>query len=142
MKSANPHAAPMDDYAWEVAEGTNHESWLERNFLWLLFSFRGRIPRLAYWAASLVILIAYCGGTLAATRFIKDLEVQQLVTGLMSLPLLWTSLAIQIKRWHDRDKSGWWFFICFIPIIGGLWTFIELGFCRGTYGPNSYGDET
>ncbi len=22
--------------------------------------------------------------------------------------LLWVSLAVSVKRWHDRDKSGWW----------------------------------
>jgi uncharacterized membrane protein YhaH (DUF805 family) len=142
MKSANPQAVALDDYGWEVAEETERDSWLNRNFLWLLFSFQGRIPRLAYWAASTIVVIAYCGGQLAATRFVKDTQSLQIISGLMSLPLLWTSLAIQIKRWHDRDKSGWWFFICLIPIIGGIWSFIELGCLRGTYGPNSYGTET
>jgi len=49
-------------------------------------------------------------------------------------------MVIQIRRWHDRDKSGWWVFIGFIPIIGPLWTLIELGFLPGTPGPNHYGE--
>ena len=57
----------------------------------------------------------------------------------MYIPMLWISVAVQCKRWHDRDKSGWWFLINFIPIIGPLWAFIELGCLRGTMGPNLYG---
>jgi uncharacterized membrane protein YhaH (DUF805 family) len=64
----------------------------------------------------------------------------------MSLPLiilflllLWPSICLYAKRWHDRDKSGWWSLIGLIPIIGGLWMLIELGFLRGTDGPNRFG---
>ena len=57
------------------------------------------------------------------------------------LPLSWwVSLAISVKRWHDRGKSGWWVLIGFIPIIGGLWALIETGFLGGDPGPNQYGD--
>lgn len=54
---------------------------------------------------------------------------------------LWGGLALAIKRWHDRDKSGWWVLINFVPIIGGLWSLIETGFLRGTPGPNRFGNE-
>lgn len=43
------------------------------------------------------------------------------------------------KRWHDRNKSGWWNLISFIPIAGPIWAFIELGFLKGTPGANLYG---
>ncbi|MDK1017721.1 MAG: DUF805 domain-containing protein, partial [Actinomycetota bacterium] len=43
------------------------------------------------------------------------------------------------KRWHDRDKSGWWMLIAFVPIIGGLWAFIETGLLQGTESDNQYG---
>jgi uncharacterized membrane protein YhaH (DUF805 family) len=52
---------------------------------------------------------------------------------------IWGGLAISIKRWHDRGKSGWWIFIGAIPIIGGLWVLIETGFLEGDPGPNQYG---
>jgi uncharacterized membrane protein YhaH (DUF805 family) len=57
-----------------------------------------------------------------------------------ALILIWSNIAIQVKRWHDRDKSGWWMFIAFIPIIGGIWTFVETGLLAGTDGPNRFGD--
>lgn len=48
---------------------------------------------------------------------------------------------MQIKRWHDLDKSGWWVLINFIPIVGGLWCLVECGFLKGTVGPNRFGPD-
>jgi len=62
-----------------------------------------------------------------------------LTGGLLCLVLVWPSLAIQVKRWHDRNKTGWMVLINFIPIIGFFWTLIECGFLDGTPGPNKYG---
>ncbi len=53
--------------------------------------------------------------------------------------IIYVSLAIQIKRWHDRNKSGWWVFINAIPYIGIVWSLLELGFPVGTSGPNRFG---
>jgi uncharacterized membrane protein YhaH (DUF805 family) len=53
----------------------------------------------------------------------------------------WPSLAIYVKRWHDRGKSGWWVLIVFVPIIGYLWLLIECGFLAGDDGPNEYGPD-
>lgn len=49
--------------------------------------------------------------------------------------------ALQIKRWHDRDKSGLWMLIVFVPFIGVLWSLIELGFLRGSAGRNRFGPD-
>ena len=60
------------------------------------------------------------------------------VAGLASI---YPIIALYAKRWHDRGKSGWWTLIGLIPIIGGLWILIELGFLKGTYGSNQYGPD-
>ena len=52
---------------------------------------------------------------------------------------IYPQFAIMTKRWHDRGKSGWWWLISFVPIIGGLWMMIELGFLPGEDGTNDYG---
>lgn len=57
------------------------------------------------------------------------------------IALIWVSFALPIKRWHDRNKSGWWILIAFIPVIGAVWALIENGCLRGTEGRNSYGDD-
>jgi uncharacterized membrane protein YhaH (DUF805 family) len=49
------------------------------------------------------------------------------------------AIALYAKRWHDRNKSGWWTLIGFVPIIGAIWIIVELGCLRGTEGANTYG---
>lgn len=39
--------------------------------------------------------------------------------------IVWiATLALQIRRLHDTDRSGWWVFLPIIPFIGGIWLFI------------------
>ena len=49
------------------------------------------------------------------------------------------AILVYIKRFHDRDKSGWWMLIVLIPIVGAIWLLVELGFLPGTPGPNRFG---
>jgi uncharacterized membrane protein YhaH (DUF805 family) len=100
----------------------------------LLFSFEGRARRSAYLMWFVICFIATVVAQLAAGS--PDNFTPQLV---LVLILLWPSLAIAIKRFHDRDKSGWWVLISLIPIIGPIWLLIELGFLPGTPGTNRFG---
>ena len=61
-----------------------------------------------------------------------------LVYGTLAV-FVWPMSALAAKRWHDRDKSGMYVFIYFLPFIGPLWTLIEPGFLSGTNGPNRFG---
>jgi uncharacterized membrane protein YhaH (DUF805 family) len=45
------------------------------------------------------------------------------------------------KRCHDRDRSGWFQLISLIPLIGSIWLLVEVGFLRGTPGPNRFGPD-
>jgi len=51
----------------------------------------------------------------------------------------WASLALTVKRWHDRGKSGAWALLGLIPIVGWTWQGIKCGFLEGTLGPNRFG---
>jgi uncharacterized membrane protein YhaH (DUF805 family) len=75
------------------------------------------------------------------------------------IPLLVSSVFVGIKRLHDRDKSGWWLLVFYLlpavlqmmtnqSMIFGLvgaaiyiWALVELGFLRGTIGPNRFGPD-
>ena len=65
--------------------------------------------------------------------------VMGVVALLVLIVAFWISLAIAVKRWHDRGKSGWWVLIALVPVIGGFWYIIECGFLKGTTGANAYG---
>ncbi len=45
------------------------------------------------------------------------------------------------KRWHDRNRSGWWSLLLLVPVIGWIWVFISLGCRDGSRGPNRFGPD-
>jgi uncharacterized membrane protein YhaH (DUF805 family) len=64
-----------------------------------------------------------------------------LITLVIFIVSVWIGLAVQIKRWHDRDKSGWWALMNLVPIVGQIWVLVECGFLRGTEGVNRFGKD-
>jgi uncharacterized membrane protein YhaH (DUF805 family) len=125
----------------------------------LLFSFDGRIGRGQFWLGYLAVVILAVLIAIIVSVMVPWEDVT--VTGADGQPTLdftspaltpawigylvyfvvglWIAIAISIKRFHDRGKSGWWSLIMFIPLIGPIWWLIELGFLRGDPGPNTYG---
>jgi uncharacterized membrane protein YhaH (DUF805 family) len=104
---------------------------------YLLFQFDGRINRAKFWAGVGALIVGYF--VIAILFSAIDSGAVRGILGILYLAFIWPSLAISIKRWHDRDKSGWWVLIGFVPLIGGIWALIETGFLEGTKGPNQYG---
>lgn len=102
------------------------------NWQWFLLSIEGRITRSDYWLRFFVpyLVISTVAGLVDPT-----------VSLVVLLVALWPSIAVGVKRCHDRDRSGWFLLIAFIPLIGGLWLLIELGCLRGTVGPNRFGPD-
>ena len=110
----------------------------------LLFSFQGRIGRQDWWVFA-VLVIGFGGGIVAGvidTMMGYRTPENPIGPGIIvNLLLIWPSLALTVKRWHDRDKSGWWVLINLIPIIGWIWGLVENGFLKGTAGPNRFGED-
>ncbi|WP_435237668.1 DUF805 domain-containing protein [Psychromonas sp. PT13] len=105
----------------------------------ILFSFKGRIGRKAFWLSSLGMLAVVCILMVIFGALGLDENTLAILTLLITLPLVWISLAVQIKRWHDRNKSGFWIFITLVPLIGSVWALIENGFLEGDTTANNYG---
>lgn len=105
-------------------------------------NFNGRTSRADYWWFTLAnllitgvlsILTAAGGDSFIGTVFSG-------VSGLYSLAILIPTLAIDVRRLHDIDKSGWWYLINLVPCIGSI---VFLVFCcmAGTPGDNKYGPD-
>lgn len=104
-----------------------------------LFSFEGRASRMQFWLTTLIlygvlIVLQAVGKRTGATPVALFLL-------LLMLPIVWASLAVSVKRWHDRDKSGWWTLINLVPVIGSFWALVETGFLKGTTGQNRFGTD-
>jgi uncharacterized membrane protein YhaH (DUF805 family) len=67
--------------------------------------------------------------------------VNAVIAVIVFVIVLWITISIGVRRFHDRNKSGWWVLIALVPVIGGLWYLIECGFLKGTTGPNNYGPD-
>lgn len=113
----------------------------------MLFGIQGRIRRSQYWACTVgawvVLLVATLLFGSAVDETTDDFSPMEAVATISWLIFLvayfWSTICVQAKRCHDRDKTGWFQLISFIPFIGGLWLFIELGFLDGTPGANRFG---
>lgn len=107
---------------------------------WFLFSFKGRISRKPYLVFNLVVFLGaiVLGLFTEAPADVYELSKPQMM---FMLWIVWPSLAVQAKRWHDQDRSALWLLINFIPIAGPIWTLIQNGFVRGTRGPNRFGPD-
>jgi uncharacterized membrane protein YhaH (DUF805 family) len=105
------------------------------------FSAEGRANRKQFWLW-LVLPVFIISIILALIDTSMGHNVEEgvgVLSGLWALIVLIPSILVYIKRFHDRDKSGWWVLIALVPIIGPLWILIECGFLKGTPGPNRFG---
>lgn len=131
--SDNVYSSPNSD----VIEDDNAP--VKLSLIEILFSFKGRINRSSYWYSALGMIVFYFILMFALGMLGFDSAILSTIISLSSIPLVWISLAIQVKRWHDRDKSEWFVLVSFIPIIGGIWALVENGFLVGTPGLNRFG---
>ena len=104
--------------------------------------FSGRAPRAEYWYWSLFVLLL----TIAIALISGFMEVAQdslapkTLEYLFEIILFLPGLAVQVRRLHDLDKSGWWLLLAIIPLVG--WIILLVWYCtRGTSGPNRYGPD-
>lgn len=110
--------------------------------------FEGRSRRKEYWmftlgvilaAIVLIVLLALIGGFGSA----DGSGPGGLMIGVLAiayLAILVPSIAVQVRRFHDQDKSGWFVLLNFIPYVGGIITFVFMCI-EGTRGPNRFGPD-
>lgn len=104
--------------------------------LWL--DPRGRIDRRSFWLHG---VLALAGLSLLLTALLDIARLPPArVSEWVGLLLSWPTIAVSAKRWHDRDRSGWWVLLLLIPLVGVLWLLLDNGFVRGTPGRNRYGE--
>jgi uncharacterized membrane protein YhaH (DUF805 family) len=106
--------------------------------------FSGRARASEYWWFQLFAVIAcvvpYLLYAIAISLHSLSLIVLlALVQIVVSLGLIVPGLAVCVRRLHDVGKSGWFWFICLVPFVGG---FILLYFLivPGQPTSNAYGE--
>jgi uncharacterized membrane protein YhaH (DUF805 family) len=99
-------------------------------------NFEGRARRSEYWYYTLMNII------IAIVLFTLSVAAYQLIFlyWLYALAVFIPGLAVTVRRLHDTNKSGWFFLVVFIPLIGGIWLIVLLA-TEGDSGPNNYGQD-
>lgn len=137
------------------------------------FSPMGRVTRRDMWmkfllpCGSLATLTTLANVAGAATGMLMILPITTMVASLTGLVMFWPSIAVPVKRFHDRNMSGWWVLIFFVlgmvmtlimlagmaagpmvTLVGSvglgvvlLWQFVILFVLPGTSGDNRFGPD-
>lgn len=101
--------------------------------------FEGRARRTEYWMFTLIsVIISFLLGLIEGIFGIAPELDFSVLSSIYSLGIFIPALAVSVRRLHDIGRSGWWFLIIFIPIIGFL-ILLVLAMIDSERGPNRYG---
>lgn len=105
-------------------------------------NFRGRVSREEYWkfmcvgilfSSAIFVLMVVFNSPTAAIIFMSIFFIFVFGTYI-------PTLAITVRRLHDTNRSGWAYFMSFIPFVGPIILMVYL--CsEGTLGANRYGPD-
>jgi uncharacterized membrane protein YhaH (DUF805 family) len=101
--------------------------------------FSGRARRKEYWMFYLINTLISI--VIAGIDTVFDLGYQSGVTVLYclySLAIVVPSIAVTVRRLHDTGRSGWWWLIALVPIIGTI-IFLVYMASNSQPGDNRYG---
>jgi uncharacterized membrane protein YhaH (DUF805 family) len=103
--------------------------------------FNGRSTRSEFWYFTLFnfifCVIAVILDQILGTTFIEGADYGWIYLLYLLFAFL-PGLSISIRRLHDVGKSGWFYLIILIPLIGIIWLLIL--FCSPSHpGENKYG---
>ncbi|MBX9796055.1 DUF805 domain-containing protein [Sphingomonas sp.] len=113
--------------------------------------FQGRSRRMEYWMFTLLTAIVFgvliFGFGLSSiiltpeTLLLTPTAILGLgLSGLFALALAIPSIAVQVRRFHDQDLSGWFVLLNLIPYLGGLVVLVFM-LLPGKKGPNRFGPD-
>jgi uncharacterized membrane protein YhaH (DUF805 family) len=100
-------------------------------------TFQGRANRPEYWYATLFLIIVGLTTGIVDVLLFGSQPISPVNT-LFSLATVVPSISVTVRRLHDIDRTGWWFWLWLLPIVG--WIVLMVFWCqRGTEGPNRFG---
>ena len=106
-------------------------------------TFSGRASRPEFWYFWLTcflvnfifnVIVQLVGPESAARNIVA------IVQGLFGLAIIIPHIAVVVRRLHDTNRTGWWFLIVFIPLIGAIILLLWLA-SAPTPGTNMYGPQ-
>ncbi len=104
-------------------------------------TFSGRAQRSEYWFFILFyligfILLAVIDGIIGTLSPEVGIGI---LSGIFMLIHILPSIGVSVRRLHDIGKSGWWYFLVIIPLVGPIVLLIFMATDSkedNQYGPN------
>jgi uncharacterized membrane protein YhaH (DUF805 family) len=102
-------------------------------------SFGGRARRSEYWYFTLVhLLVILLAMVVSYLAMLANPALAIILYSIVFYGTLSTHLALSVRRLHDVNRSGWWYLLGIVPLLGAL--VLLVWFCTdGTRGPNRFG---
>ena len=106
------------------------------------FVIKGRASRSEYWFLQLLftplaMYVGFWSDPVSAGTI--DPPPLYILSTIIVIFLFIPAITSQIRRFHDRDKSGWFILINFIPFVGWIIALVML-LDKGTPGKNRFGE--
>lgn len=90
--------------------------------------FSGRASKREFWGYMLFRMVAVVAIFFVAMIMFAINEslgsIFNLLCWLFGIALVIPDLSVSVRRLHDTGKSGWWYLISVIPLIGWIWLII------------------
>ncbi len=142
----SPISWPLSAPTGGLPDEADHIGWITLP-LRRYADFQGRATRKEFWmfqliyVALLVIGVVFIGGTTDSYgEFSPFGNVVLALIVLAIIGLLVPQTAVQVRRLHDQDRSGWLILLNFIPYVGTL-IILVLMILKGTDGDNRFGPD-
>lgn len=105
-------------------------------------NFSGRARRSEYWYFALYSILAAVAAQIVDRFVDPPAGDMPYAVGIVYLVVVLAnflpSLAVMVRRLHDTNRSGWWFLIVLVPLLGAI--LLIVWFCtKGTEGDNRFG---
>lgn len=101
-------------------------------------TFSGRAPRSEYWWFTLFAVLLNIVATVLDMVVIDSPQGFGVFSIVLVLAMFLPSLSVGVRRLHDVERSGHWYWIVFVPLIGSIVLFVFF-LSGGTRGDNKYG---
>ena len=112
-------------------------------------TFKGRASRAEFWKfvlfMAIVLIVLYLpliatGGMTGDVTSGPSLLVSfsLIAAGIFTLVSLLPYLSVLVRRLHDTDRSGWWYWIALVPFVGSVILLVLLAL-PSTPGDNRFG---
>jgi uncharacterized membrane protein YhaH (DUF805 family) len=86
-------------------------------------TFQGRAHRPEYWWWALFLLLYFIAVWVVVLVLGSFLgyAIASIIAVLLYLAIILPCISVAVRRLHDVDRGGGWFFIQFVPVVGTYW---------------------